>query len=154
MRGRQFWIFAGIALCALTATVQADIDWPGLRGPNFDGSVRDEIVVSMSRGITRGIKLLDFDSSAPVRGTVEVWTERRRVDRRKGKWFIRRRKTLVCRDGFLDVTQLLANAGLDDELRLKAFSPGFEVVMVPYPQRAILPGRVKEASLIVIVLIP
>lgn len=55
MQRRHFWILVGIALCALAGTANADIDWPGLRGPNFDGSVRDATLsVSDDTALTVG----------------------------------------------------------------------------------------------------
>lgn len=55
MRGRYLAIVVAIALNALPGTVRAEIEWPGLRGPNFDGSVRGvEMFSAEDMGLTVG----------------------------------------------------------------------------------------------------
>nr|NIM01482.1 PQQ-binding-like beta-propeller repeat protein [Acidobacteriota bacterium]NIM63050.1 PQQ-binding-like beta-propeller repeat protein [Acidobacteriota bacterium]NIO59927.1 PQQ-binding-like beta-propeller repeat protein [Acidobacteriota bacterium]NIQ30994.1 PQQ-binding-like beta-propeller repeat protein [Acidobacteriota bacterium]NIQ86122.1 PQQ-binding-like beta-propeller repeat protein [Acidobacteriota bacterium] len=48
-------ILATVSLFVLAGSASADIDWPGLRGPHFDGSVRDAtLTVSADTGLTVG----------------------------------------------------------------------------------------------------
>ena len=78
----KVWVAAGLSiLCAMSvAAAPADASWPGLRGPNYDGSVRDaelfegeggSLAIAWSRELGSGYPVVAADGERLVTGFQE-----------------------------------------------------------------------------------